>query len=287
MPDMRGKTCLVTGANAGLGKKIAEGLAVRGATVVLICRSRERGQAALSDIEKRAPVADLHLRLADLAKLDDVRSLGPELHNELERIDVLVNNAGTYRARREITPQDGFEKTMAVNHLAHFLLTHLLLKRLLAANGRVITVTSAAHRAASLRRAPLESILRGASDYNGFRAYADSKAANILFTSELARRYGDHGLTAVAVHPGAVATGIWTQNGNPASLFMRLLKPIMRSPASGARPVLRLAAEPQVQRIQGRYFLRMEQAEPHLDARDPALARELWDLSERLSQRSG
>lgn len=282
MEDLRGKICIVTGANSGLGKMVTKGLAARGASVVMLCRSRKRGESAAREITAEVDDADLSLRLADLARLEAVRSVAANLSDEFRRIDVLVNNAGIYRARREIT-EDEFEKTMAVNHLAHFLLTRLLLPPLAAAGGRVVNVSSGAHRSARLRRAPLESIIRGEGDYDGFRAYGDSKAANILFTRELARIQGGAGVTAIAVHPGMVATRIWNQNRNIGSLIARLYKPFMLTPKSGAEPILRLAAQANAGAIQGRYFDRSQEAQPSADASDEELGRRLWELSARLT----
>lgn len=284
--DLSGMICLVTGANSGLGKVVTKELAARGAGVAMLCRSRDRGETARREIASNVAGADLSLRLVDLASLGDVRRVAAELSDEFLRVDLLVNNAGIYLARREVT-EDGFEKTLAVNHLAHFLLTHLLLPRLRAGGGRVVNVSSAAHRSARLRRAPLESIIRGEGDYDGFRAYGDSKAANILFTRELARRRGDDGLTAVAVHPGMVATRIWNQNRNIGSLIARLYKPFMLSPESGAESILRLATDADARAIQGGYFERSERAEPTAEASDDDLAAQLWELSDRLTGAGG
>jgi NAD(P)-dependent dehydrogenase (short-subunit alcohol dehydrogenase family) len=281
MGPLNGRICAVTGANSGLGKATASGLAACGACVIMICRDRERGERAREEIEGAIEGAALRLRLADLGSLAQVRSLGEDLAGELNRLDVLVNNAGVYRAELEKTG-DGLEKTMAVNHLAHFLLTRMLLEPLQAAEGRVINVSSESHRTSRLQRAPLESILLGEANYNGYRAYSDSKAANILFTRELARRYGGAGLTTAAVHPGGVATRIWNQNRNFLSLVARLFKPFMRSPQSGAEPILRLAADADAAEMQGRYFNRMRSEQPAGEAADPELGMQLWELSERL-----
>jgi len=282
MDTLAGKTCVVTGANSGLGKAISRQLAARGARLIMVCRSRERGQAAKREIEAADGAASVRLRLADLASLEDVRRAATELAAELDALDVLVNNAGVYRARLELT-EDGFEKTLAVNHLGHYLFTCLLLDRIQRAAGRVINVSSDAHRVAELRRAPLESILRGEGEYKGFRAYADSKAANILFARELARRFGDAGVTAAAAHPGAVATRIWNQNSNVASLIARLFKPLMKSSRDGARPIVHLSADASEDRIQGRYFDRMEETAPAPHTRDAELAMQLWEISARLT----
>lgn len=277
---MDGGLCVVTGANSGLGRRTVLELARRGSGVVMICRDRERGEAARREISGKLSGSDLRLRLADLASLSEVRRLGESLSSELDRVDVLVNNAGIYRANLERS-EEGFEKTMAVNHLAHFLLTQLLLEPLLASRGRVINVASEAHRAARLRRAPLAAILRGEGEYRGFRAYGDSKAANILFTGELERRYGEAGLGTAAVHPGMVATRIWNQNRDIGSLLARLIKPLMHSPRKGAEPIVRLAADVEVDALRGGYYDREQESEPAPDARDSTLARTLWELSEQ------
>lgn len=282
MSDLRGTIHAVTGANSGVGKATAHQLASRGATVILICRSRERGERAREEIRDSAGAAHVELRVADLASLDQVRRLGRELAAELDRLEGLVNNAGVYRADLELT-EDGLERTMAVNHLSHFLLTHLLFPRLRAASGRVVNVSSDSHRVGNLRRAPLESILRGRVEYRGMRAYADSKLANVLFTFELDRHIAGSGVTTNAVHPGMLATRIWNQNRDFASLLMRLFKPFMRSPRRGGAAVARLAMDPDLAGVSGRYFDGMKERRAAPVAYDTKLARELWDLSARLT----
>ena len=172
--------CVVTGANSGVGKSAATLLAERGATVHMICRNRRKGEAALAEIQRKANRSAVSLYIADLSSPAAVRAVAKEL-SELDRIDLLVNNAGVYRARREVS-EDGFEMTMSVNHLAHYLPTHVLLDRIAAANGQVINVSSESHRNGDLKRSPLESILRGEGRYSGLKAYSDSKLANVLGT---------------------------------------------------------------------------------------------------------
>lgn len=277
---MKGKVCVVTGANSGVGFATVLTLARLGAQVVLVCRTRARGETALKRIVKRVPSADLSLAVSDLASLEQVRRLGSQLAANFPGIDLLVNNAGVYRAGLEQT-EDGFERTLMVNHLSHFLLTHMLLSSLLRAGGRVINVSSNGHRGAKLTRAPLEEIIRGHGGYSGVRAYCDSKLANILFTAELARRYPADRLSVVALHPGVLATRIWNRNLHPLSLFMRLFKPFMGRPSVGGDAVVYLAQAP-AEEVHGRYFDKKKRSEPAPMAQDPNLARDLWNVSAAL-----
>jgi NAD(P)-dependent dehydrogenase (short-subunit alcohol dehydrogenase family) len=222
----------------------------------------------------------LHLEIAELSSLEEVRQLGSRLRSEFPKVDLLVNNAGVYCARRHLT-EDGFERTFAVNHLSHFLLTHLLWPSLVGAGGRVINVSSEGHKSARLTRAPLEEIIRGRGRYNGWRAYGDSKLANILFTVELGRRCRPGDLSAVAVHPGVLATRIWNSNANPLSLLMRLFKPLMGKPSVGGDAVVFLAQEASAT-VHGRYFAKKRRSEPAPAALDRGLAKNLWNVSREL-----
>jgi len=193
---MNGKVCVITGASSGIGKAASLALARLGADVILVCRDKARGEAALAEVGAVAPASIRQLELADLSSLRDVRELAGRL-SRLDRLDVLINNAGLVLASRQVSA-DGFEYTFALNHLAPFLLTGLLREKLAAsAPARVVTVSSAAHRAARLDLADLQ--LTG--HFNGWRAYANSKLANILFTRELASRLAGTGVTANSVRP--------------------------------------------------------------------------------------
>lgn len=269
---------VVTGANAGIGRSASEMLAESGASVVLVCRDRARGEAALAALQRVSSGDRVRLEIADLSSAESVRALAGRLADRFDRIDALVNNAGVYRAQRERT-RDGLEVTMATNHVGHFRLTLRLLDLLRAGEGRIVNVSSEGHRRGDLRRAPLERILKGEIRYRSFQAYCDSKLANVLFTHELVRRYGDDGITSNALHPGTLSTRIWNQNRNPASLLMRLFKPFMAKPSVGGRAVFRLVTDPDLADVTGRYFNVDQETRAAPQAYDEELASELWELS--------
>lgn len=273
---------LITGATSGIGHEAARQLARRGGTVVLICRNRRKGEAARDAIARESPHAAVVLELADLSSLADVRDLADRLLNRFSTVNVLINNAGAYRSQLERT-RDGFEWTMGVNHLAHFVLTGALLPALRPARARIVVVSSDAHRGARLRRAPLEQIIRGEGDYNGLRAYADSKLANLLFARELARREAAHGLTTLAIHPGVVATGIWNQQQDLVSRIVRLFKPLMVSSAKGGGFLVDAATADRFASANGEYIHKTRPRQPSADADDPELAAELWRVSARIT----
>lgn len=275
MGEMTGRVCVVTGAGGGIGKATAVELARRGATVVLVVRSRERARAVLAQIERDPGRRDARLVLADLSRLADVRRAADEILSAYPRIGVLVNNAAVYTRRRTLT-EDGIEMQWAVNHLAPFLLTSLLLPRLVeSAPARVVTVSSNAHQGGRMRWDDLEMKNRR---YRGFRQYASTKLANVLFTRELARRTAGTGVTANALHPGVVATPLLLNGFPPIRLFRRW----MRTPEQGAATSIHLAASPDVAAVTGRYF-QDERPVPLTTpiATDDEAARRLWEISER------
>jgi NAD(P)-dependent dehydrogenase (short-subunit alcohol dehydrogenase family) len=281
---VHGRIVLVTGANSGIGKETAVGLARRGARVVMTARDPLRGEAALEEVRRRAGSDAVDLLMLDLASLAGVRDAAAEFLARYERLDVLVNNAGLILGRRQVTV-DGFEMTFAVNHLGPLLLTSLLLDRLRAsAPARIVNVTSAVHR--SVRRLDPDDLvgLVPARRYRPMEAYARSKLANIWFTVELARRLEGTGVTANAVHPGSVRSG-FGRDGDLGPLMaagMRLAAPFMKSAARGARGPIHLASAPELEGVTGRYFNGTRPRTPSRLAQDPDAARRLWELSERL-----
>jgi NAD(P)-dependent dehydrogenase (short-subunit alcohol dehydrogenase family) len=274
---MSGEVCVVTGATSGIGRATAAALAGRGAQVVLVGRDRRRAEAAAAEVAAAGGPAP-RLEIADLASMGQVRALADRL-GALERIDVLVNNAGLMAGQRRVTA-DGYDEVFAVNHLAPFLLTNLLLGQLTGAGpARVITVTSDAHASARLDLDDLQ-LERG---WEGWRAYAGSKLANILFTRELARRLAGTAVTANCAHPGLVRTRFGREIRGPMRVGVTLARPVMLSPRRGARTIVYLATSPQVAGATGGYYVKSRRREPSPAARDDAAARRLWRLSEELT----
>jgi NAD(P)-dependent dehydrogenase (short-subunit alcohol dehydrogenase family) len=277
---MTNTTCIVTGANSGIGKATVRGLAKRGAHVVMVCRSEERGEAARREIIDATGHDGIDLLLADLAAQVDIRALAEAVIARYDRLDVLVNNAGIYQADRQLTP-DGIEMTWAVNHLAYFLLTNLLRDLLMEtaeAHGeaRVVNVASEAYKGGTI---DLDDPGFERSDYSGMQAYARSKLANLLFTYELARRWRGTGVTATCVHPGVVATGFWDRNSDWLSWAGWLFKWMYKSPESGARGPLYLATSSEVEGVTGAYFDGTEPVTPEPKAYDEETAQRLWERS--------
>ncbi len=277
---MKGKICVITGATSGIGLEAAERLARAGARLVLVGRDERRGAAALSRLAASAPGGDIAIHYADLSRLAEIRRLGAELSTALPRIDVLINNAGAFFDRHRLT-EDGLERTFALNHMAYFLLTHLLLGSVkAAAPSRIVNVASEAHRGATLDFTDL--VGRGGA--YGWPAYRRSKLANILFTGELARRLAGSAVTANCLHPGFVASRFGDETGLGMRLLMRLAKRVAAiTPAEGAETIVYLASSPEISSVSGRYFAKCREAQATAAATDAAAARRLWEESARLA----
>ena len=274
---MTGKVCVVTGATSGIGKAAATALARLGAQVVLVGRDQGRAAATAAEIGATGPVPP-KVEIADLASMEQVRALAGRLA-ALERIDVLINNAGLVLGERRVT-KDGFEHVFAVNHLAPFLLTNLLLPKLTgSAPARVVTVTSDAHSAAKLDLDD-PGLEHG---WDSWRAYANSKLANILFTRELAGRLDGTGVTANCAHPGVVRTGFGREGKPLLRLGTTIARPFFLSPERGADTIVYLASSPDVAGETGGYYVKRQRREPSAAARDDAAARKLWEISERMT----
>jgi NAD(P)-dependent dehydrogenase (short-subunit alcohol dehydrogenase family) len=278
---MEGKVVVVTGANSGIGKVTARELARLGAQVVLAARDEGRGLAARDEVRRVTGNDGVELVLGDFARLGDVRSMAEQILTRWHRLDVLVNNAGLVLGERRLTA-DGFEATFQINHLAPFLLTHLLLPRLRSsAPARIVNVASEAHRFGG----PLEfDDLQAERGYIGLRVYGRSKLANVLFTGELARRLAGSGVTANCLHPGVIRSGFAADGdtGVVFSLAMAVARPFMLSPEKGARTSIYLASSPEVETVTGQYFHRCRPCRAAPFADDEAAARRLWAVSETL-----
>jgi NAD(P)-dependent dehydrogenase (short-subunit alcohol dehydrogenase family) len=280
---MRGRTVLITGASSGLGYEAALKLARLGANVVMVARDARRGEAALAAVRDVAGPASASLLLCDMASLAAVRALAKEVETRHARVDVLVNNAGSVKMTRETTP-DGLEWTFAANYLGHFLFTNLLLDLLRrSAPVRIVNVSSVGHRQGSI---DFDNLQFEHGGYKIMRAYGRSKLAQILFTRELARRLQGSGVTVNALHPGAVATGIWTKETlpwyarAPIALAKRLF---MITPSEGADRIVYLATSPDVEGATGGYYEKNRLVQPSSAARDEALSLRLWNESLRLA----
>jgi retinol dehydrogenase 14 len=262
------KVILVTGATDGIGRETARLLAAQGHRVVLHGRTAATAEGAARQLSRDLPTADLATAAADLSRPGEVRAMAEALRTAHPRLDVLLHNAGVYLTARQVTPE-GLEVTFAVNHLAPFLLTHLLLDRVRAARGRVVLVSSGVHGNAAL---DLDD-LQGERGYDGYTAYARSKLCNVLFAAELAARLAGSGATANALHPGVVGTKLlragFAMDG-PDSL------------AQGAATSVYLATSPEVEGVSGRYFVRRKAVAASRLVRDATLRAGLWAASERL-----
>lgn len=273
------RVSVITGTTSGIGRIVARELGRDGCTVVMVCRNAEKAERTRDLIRRETSNPRMEIVLADLSSLADVRRAGEEIIARWPRIDLLVNNAGVISADRAMTV-DGFEITFAVNHLAPFLLTNLLLGRLESSAGaaasRVVNVSSHAHVHARLNLDDLE----GRRGYDGFRAYCNSKLCNILFTYELARRLDASKVTANCVHPGRVATGFGRRRRGLFGMRARISAWFLMTPEQGARSTLYLARSPEVEAKTGRYYDEEATETPSSPiSHDAELGRKLWEIS--------
>ena len=277
------KICLITGATSGIGKATAMELASMGASVVMVGRDRGRGEAALAEIKEKSANPSVDLMLADLSSQEEVRRLADVFKEAYPRLDVLINNAGLFRGER-ITTADGIETTFAVNHLAYFLLTKLLLDVLKAsAPSRIVNVSSGEQRNGTIDFDDLQ----GEKGYRGAKAYSQSKLATVLFTYELARRLEGTGVSANCLHPGGripVRTNFGSGVSGVLGFMVRALRPLMISPEKGAETSIYLASSPEVEGLSGRCFVKKAEARSSDVSYDKRLARRLWEVSADLTK---
>jgi NAD(P)-dependent dehydrogenase (short-subunit alcohol dehydrogenase family) len=264
---MANRTILLTGATDGIGKRAALELAQAGQRVLLHGRNPQRGQAVLAELKSATGNAALEYFNADLSSLAQVRGLAAEVQAKHERLDVLILNAGVFMKERVLT-EDGFETTFAINHLAHFLLTHLLLDTL-KPGARIVVVASQVHSSGQINFDDLQLFEK----FSGYAAYANSKLANVAFTYALAERLSGAGVTANCLHPGVIATKLlregWSVGGAGVD--------------AGTNTILHLALSPEVETVTGCYFVDKRKAQPSAASRDRALQQELWRVSEKLT----
>ena len=276
---MAQRICMVTGASSGIGKETSKKLAELGATVVMACRNRKRGEKAISEIEGVSDKAQVELMLADFASLDSVRALAKEFLEKHDSLHVLVNNAGGVSVMRSVTA-DGFETTFQVDYLSHFLLTNLLLEILeKSAPSRIINVSSASHYRGHMNFDDLQ-MKKG---YGVMKAYSQAKLAQVLFTYELSRRLEGTGVTVNSLHPGAVATNIWKGSMGPFSFLGNISNLFLITPEEGAETPVYLASSPEVEGATGRYYDRKREKQSSAESRDQVTAKKLWDESGRMT----
>lgn len=276
MSDMSGKRVLVTGASSGIGKAIVEGLARRGAHVLMVARDEKRGRRAREEVQKRTRNERVDLLLADLSTRDAIRGLATEVCDRYDRLDVLINNAAILTGTRRTT-SEGFELQFFVNHVAYYMLTCLLVDLLRAsAPARIVNVASTAHQSGVI---DLDDLGGEGSTYNGWQTYANTKLMNVMFTYELARRLEGSGVTANCVHPGVIHTNLLNNYSWVLSRLFHALQVFFKQPADGADTPLYLACDAAVEGVSARYFSKRQPAETIECSHDRDLQRRLWDAT--------
>lgn len=279
--ELENKVCMVTGATSGIGEVAAEAFAEMGAELFLVCRNQAKGEQTKSNIIQRTGNESVTLLVGDLSSLDEVRQIAHSFLDYEKPLHVLLNNAGIVNLKREVT-EDGHEAMFAVNHLAHFLLTNLLLDRIReSAPARIVNVASEAH--IMVKGINFED-LSHAEGFSAMKVYGHSKLANLLFNRELSKQIKGTGVTANAVHPGTVATGLGLQNGRLGKLINLLMKVFLQSPRKGARTSIYTSVSPDLEGVSGRYYAACREKQPKPWALDDAAAQRLWEDSLRLTK---
>jgi NAD(P)-dependent dehydrogenase (short-subunit alcohol dehydrogenase family) len=277
-----GKVCLITGATGGIGLITAQVLARQNFRLVLVSRSAEKCAAVAEQIRSATGNQGVTYIAGDLSRMAEVRRIAGEFLARHDRLDVLINNAGAVFTSRQVTAE-GYEMTMALNHLNYFYLTQLLQDRLLAsAPARIVNVSSDAHRGGAIKFDDLMSEKK----YSAFGVYAMSKLANVMFTYELARRLEDSGVTANALHPGFVASNFGRSNGGMMGALMPIFQVFAISPEKGAETTIHLAADAGVAGVTGKYFVKKQPVQSSKVSYDEADQRRLWEVSEELVQQA-
>lgn len=279
MRAMQSKICVVTGANSGIGKVTARELAKRGANIIMLCRNEEKAEQAKEDILKVCGHDRVDIVLADFSSIAQIRRAAEQISSNYPRIDVLNNNAGLLWGSKRQTTEDGFEMTFGVNHLAPFLLTYLLLDKIMASEqGNIINVSSEMHRYAKLDF----NNLQYEKGYSGLKAYNLSKLCNILFTRELSKKLRGSKVATNALHPGGVASNFGNEANNFYGIAIKLIRPFMISPEKGAETSIYLATSREGLKASGLYFKNKQPVKPSKAALSDYNARRLWEISQAL-----
>ena len=282
---LEGKTVIVTGSNTGIGKETALDLATRGARVIMACQNLRKAEEALKEIVQKSGNKNIVAKRLDLASLKSVREFAEDVNNNEARLDVLVNNAGLFAKTQLTTTEDGFETTMGVNHLGHFLLTNLLLDLLKkSAPSRIVVVSSGAHSKWLYTTTGFNfENMNGEINYSPFAAYGQSKLANILFTRELARRLNGTGVTANSLHPGAIKTDIGRNLPISLSIYFNYIMPhFAKTSFEGAQTNIHVAVSEELDGVTGLYFADCKEKRPGETALDDEAAKKLWQVSAEL-----
>jgi NAD(P)-dependent dehydrogenase (short-subunit alcohol dehydrogenase family) len=282
MAKMQGKTVVITGATSGIGEVAAIRLAERGARIVHVARDPKRAEDMQAALGRANPAVTHTVHMADLSLLAEMKRVAGEIAATEPRIDVLIDNAGAMFNRRQVTG-DGLEKTFALNHMAYFVITNLLLPNIVD-GGRIVVTASNAHRGGVMDFSDLQS----EHGYNGFSVYSRTKLMNILFTRALSRRLesgsGARGITANALHPGFVATRFGDQSGGVVGGVLRIVKPVGAiAPEEGAQTIIYLAASPEVAGVSGQYFYECKPQTPTVHALNDADGERLWQVSAEIA----
>jgi NAD(P)-dependent dehydrogenase (short-subunit alcohol dehydrogenase family) len=271
---MKGKVCMITGANSGIGKATAIGLAKMGATIVMVCRNKSRGEKALEDIKNECNNGNVDLMITDLSIQKEIHQLVKNFNEKYQNLHVLINNAGVNLSKRVLT-EDGIETTFAVNYLAPFLLSNLFLNILQTSNpARIVNVASSVH-AKSINF----DNLNGEKHYRQLNAYAQSKSALILFTYEFTKRIEGTGVTVNFLHPGYAKTNMVKNFRKFVKFFFPFIGLFMKSPKKGAKTSIYLASSPNVQGVSGKYFIKRKEVDSEKLSYDQELAERLWNVS--------
>lgn len=274
-----GKVVIITGANTGIGKETAIDLARRGGKVYIACRDRRKSEEALKEIKDISRSSQAFQIELDLASIESIREFSRKFHEHESQLHILVNNAGIMACPKALT-KDGFEMQFGVNHLGHFMLTNLLLDCL--ANGapsRIVVVSSSGHKLSDINK----DDLMGEKSYSKIKSYGQSKLANILFARELAKRLNGTNVTVNSCHPGVVQTELGRHMSSwLRPVYRKVLRPIYKTPFEGAQTQIRLAVDPDLRNVSGKYFSDCEEVEPSKAARDAQTAEWLWDKSTQL-----